>query len=155
MEKIAREKFNSEFTKENYTNFINDINTAYNFKINFRVAETPIFIDKSFKNKLIEAGESVIETLLRKDFKSLSDSAIPNNLKVPNEDNHTTFLALDFAICKDDTNEYIPQLIELQGFPSLYSFEDFIANKYRTHFSVPENSSHLFNNYSWLKKSNY
>jgi hypothetical protein len=51
---------------------------------------------------------------------------------------------MDFGICKDENGEYIPQLIEVQGFPSLYMFQDLVANAYRKHFDIPDNYSHLF-----------
>ena len=41
---------------------------------------------------------------------------------MPNEDQHTTFLAADFGICEEG-GEIVPKLIEVQGFPSLYNFQ--------------------------------
>jgi hypothetical protein len=41
------------------------------------------------------------------------------NNKVPNDD-HTTFLAIDFGICEEGA--IVPKLIEVQGFPSLYNY---------------------------------
>jgi hypothetical protein len=40
----------------------------------------------------------------------------------------------------------IPQLIEFQGCPSLYGYQDWVAGKFRKHFPViPENFNHLAN----------
>jgi hypothetical protein len=143
-----RKRYNQEFTEEKYLAFLEDINSSFNFKVHFRIAESPVFFPKSFKETLQKAGDSIIKTLLRPDFKTLTEKAVPKELFVPNEDKHSLFLALDFAVCLDQNGELNPQLIELQGFPSLFGFQDFIQAKYREHFYVPENYSVFFNGYN-------
>ena len=142
-----RQKYNQEFTEEKYQDFLDDVNTSFNYKVHFRVAESPVFFPKSFREKLQKAGDSIIKTLLRPDFKTLTRKAVPDELFVPNEDEHSLFLALDFAVCLDENGELNPQLIELQGFPSLFGFQDFVQAKYREHFPVPENYSAFFNGF--------
>ena len=60
--------------------------------------------------------------------------------KTPNEDENAKFIQLDFGICKDDEGNLVPKLIELQGFPSLYFFQDVVGKMYRKHFgdAIPE-----------------
>jgi hypothetical protein len=142
-----RQKYNQEFTEEKYQAFLDDVNTSFNYKVHFRVAESPVFFPKSFRETLQKAGDSIVKTLLRPDFKTLTRKAVPNELFVPNEDEHSLFLALDFAVCLDENGELNPQLIELQGFPSLFGFQDFVQAKYREHFPVPENYSAFFNGF--------
>ncbi len=142
-----RQKYNQEFTEEKYQAFLDDVNTSFNYKVHFRVAESPVFFPKSFRETLQKAGDSIVKTLLRPDFKTLTRKAVPNELFVPNEDEHSLFLALDFAVCLDEKGELNPQLIELQGFPSLFGFQDFVQAKYREHFPVPENYSAFFNGF--------
>lgn len=140
-----RKKYNEAFTEEKYQIFLEDLNKAYNHVIKFRVAETPIFIPRQLKHRIIEACDEVLDVICRADFKKMTEKAIPDAVRVPNEDNHTLCLALDFGICKDDQGELVPRLIEMQGFPSLYGFEEIISNKYKTHFPVPENFTPYFN----------
>jgi len=147
-----RERYNREFTEEKYQHFLDDVNAHFDYKVHFRIAESPVFFPKSFREKLAEAGESIISTLLREDYKELTRKAVPEGLLVPNEDNHTNFLALDFAVCLDENGELNPQLIELQGFPSLFAFQDFIQSMYKKHFYVPENFSAFFGD---LNSENY
>jgi hypothetical protein len=139
-----RSAYNASFTEEKYRRFLEDMTNEFNYEIEFRVSETPVFIDKQLKERLINAGEEIIDVLTRPDFKQLSEKAIPPHLRVPNEDNHTSLLAIDFAICKDEKGDFIPQLIELQGFASLYGYQEWLANKYRTHFEIPENFDNKF-----------
>jgi hypothetical protein len=133
-----REAFNLQFSEAEYERFLSDLDKAHNHHITFRVAETPVFIGQEFKHKLLKASDSIIDFIVRDDFKHITEKAIPDNLRVPNEDGHTLFLALDFAVVRDEHGELQPRLIEMQGFPSLYCFQDFIANQFRQHFPVPE-----------------
>ena len=70
-----RKKFNKEFTDEKYQNFLSDMNRTFNYDIEFRISETPVFIDKALKNELIKAGEDIIDVLVRPDFKKMTEKA--------------------------------------------------------------------------------
>lgn len=142
-----RQRYNQSFSEEKYQQFLAGLNQSFGYTIPFRVAETPVFVSKSFQKELQRAAQDILAVITRPDFKQLSQVAIPAGLYVPNEDEHTLFLALDFAVCTDEAGKLMPQLIELQGFPSLYGFEDWIAHKYRKHFSVPDTFSHLLGGY--------
>ena len=148
MIKSIREKFNREFTAEKYKAFNDDLNSEFNYAIDFRISETPVFVPKKFKECLIEAGNEIIDVLLRKDFKQISERAVPPHLNVPGEDGHPSLLAIDFAVCKNDAGELIPQLIELQGFASLYCYQEWLSEKYKKHFNVPAGFNNKFNNYN-------
>ncbi len=134
-----RQWFNKEFTDKKYEDLLRGIHKAYNASPNFRVAESPIFIDKKLKSVLLEACEEVGQVIFKSNFKEISQGAIFEEYDVPNETEHTTFLQMDFGICKDENGELIPQLIEVQGFPSLYFFQYVISEIYRTSFNIPSN----------------
>ena len=55
---------------------------------------------------------------------------------------------MDFGICRDEDGNLHPNLIEVQGFPSLYFYQDFVAEAYRKFFAIPDGYSHLFNGMS-------
>src|SRR5580765_2436285 len=94
-----RKKYNAIFTEEKYKAFLSDMTSEFNYAIPFRVAESPVFIPKEFKNKINEACDEIISFLMRDDLKKISEKAIPPELNVPNENEQTMFLALDFGIC--------------------------------------------------------
>nr|HMT27726.1 hypothetical protein [Bacteroidia bacterium] len=48
------------------------------------------------------------------------------------------------AICRDSNWQLDPQLIEMQGFPSLFYYQHLLGKKYREHIGVPDEVSHLF-----------
>lgn len=140
MIKDIRKTYNQSFSEAKYRAMIDAINKEWNHVANFRISETPIFIPNSLKNKFIEACADVTKVIVQKNFKELTKGAIKHpSLQVPNEDYHTRFLQVDFGICTDEKGELIPQLIEVQGFPSLYFFQDLLARAYQKYFEIPDN----------------
>ena len=139
-----RKQFNANFRPETYQALLDHVTAQYNFKPNFRIAESPIFIPKNLKHQLLEACEDISDVIVRPDFRELSQGAIVPGLEVPGENPHTVFLQMDFGVCRQPDGSLIPQLIEVQGFPSLYFFQDLIARSYRKFYDIPENFHHLF-----------
>jgi len=139
MVSAIRKAFNAAFTPEKYQAFLDDIHSVHPGDLVFRVAETPVFIDKAFKQKVLDACESIVDVIVRPDFKELTKNAIPDNVVVPNENDYTDFIAFDFGICIDKNGEYTPQLIEMQGFPTLFAFQILDTEIHNKHYDLPEN----------------
>jgi hypothetical protein len=136
-----RKSFNASFTRQRYTDLLADLDSRYPGAIEFRIAETPVFIPKDFAAKLIDICEYLVDLILEPRFRQLTDRAIPPQDRVPNETAHPHFLAFDFAICEDGNGGYQPQLIEMQGFASLYGFQVYYPETLRRHFTIPDNYS--------------
>ncbi len=134
-----RSAFNKNFTTEKYEAFLKDLDSAHPGAIEFRVAETAVFVPKDFTKKILDACESIVDIIVDPKFKELTKNAIPKNLHVPGENDHSHFIAFDFGVCINDQGEYEPQLIEMQGFPSLFAYEVLIDDVFRKHFPVPAN----------------
>lgn len=149
MDPKIRKAYNENFTAEKYEKFKAYVAAAHNHTPNFRLAETPVFIDNELKGKLLEACESINRVITQSNFKELTAGAIKHpSLQVPNEDYHTRFLQMDFGICKSETGEILPQLIEVQGFPSLYFFQDLLFKAYTENFDIPKGYTVHFDNLS-------
>ena len=142
-----RDQFNKNFSEEKYQLFLKNLNSKHPGAIDFRVAETPIFIPKDFTNKMLSACESIIDVITRPGFKQLTDRAIPSNENVANENEHTDFIAFDFGICENENGEPEPQLVEMQGFPTLFGFQAYYPKILENHFDIPENFSNYMNGY--------
>lgn len=140
----ARKKYNAEFTDAAYQAFLEQVNTSYGEACTFRISETPVFVPKFLKEKLLQGVAEITDELVKPDFRARSEAAIPPNVRVPNEDAHPVFLQLDFGICEGENGELTPQLIEMQGFPSLYFFQHLLAKSYRDNFDIPGGFHHLF-----------
>jgi len=141
-----RQKYNQQFTEEKYKNFMLELENGYP-EIPFRVAETPVFVPKSLKEKLIAAGDEIINLIKNPDFKELTQKSIPTNWNVPNENEQPHFLTFDFGICKNEAGELTPMLIEMQGFPSLYGFQIHLANTFRKCFEIDNSTNHFLNDF--------
>ncbi len=139
----VRKLYNQSFSEEKYQHMLAGIEQEFQHKIPFRIAETPVFVDDMFYSKLRQAGSDIIRFIQRPDFKKLTKGSIPQVCYVPNEDEQSLFIALDFAVCKDESGHFTPQLIEMQGFPSLFAYQNYLAQSFRKHFAVPDNYSHL------------
>jgi len=133
-----RKAFNENFTKEKYEAFLNELDNVYPGQLDFRIAETPVFIDQAFKKKMLESCEKIIDLLVDPDFKEFTKNAIPADLKVPNENDHSHFIVFDFGVCTNDEGGYEPQLIEMQGFPTLFAYQVLFPEISKKHFPVPE-----------------
>ena len=139
-----RQRYNASFTEETYQAFVAQINEDFPNTLEFRVAETPAFIPKALTQKLVQAGEDIIDVMIQPDFKAKTERAIPADQRVPNEPDICTLLTLDFAVCKDDQGEYTPQLIEMQGFATLYGYQAYIGDLYKRSFYFPEGFTEYF-----------
>lgn len=146
-----RKAYNEQFSEEKYNAFLQDINAEYNYTPKFKISETPVFIPKDLKEKLVEAVNEIMDVINQPNFKNLTQEAFFDaNTIVPNEDDKPRFIQLDFGICKDNSGELTPKLIELQGFPSLYFFQELLGRMYRKHFgtAIPKSYSQHLNGMS-------
>ncbi len=144
MHASQRQLFNQHFSQKRYAKVKELINTAYQKEVAFRISETPIFLTSQLRAQLLEACEEISETLLDPDFKKKSQAAILPGQEVPGEDDHTTFLQMDFGICDDGNGGLIPQLIEIQGFPTLYFFQELLARSFKEAYEIPSHYTSFF-----------
>lgn len=117
-----RKQFNQEFTQDKYNEFQEILRRKSGLLPAFRLSESPMFLTNDFKNKLVDASESIIDQIKALPAGTL-EKAIPENCKVPNDTAQPHFFTIDFGICRSENGEIEPQLIELQAFPSLYAFQ--------------------------------
>lgn len=140
-----RQRYNASFTDETYEAFVAQIKEDFPNTLEFRVAETPAFIPKALTQRLVQAGEDIIDVMIQPDFKAKTERAIPADQRVPNEPDICTLLTLDFAVCKDEQGEFTPQLIEMQGFATLYGYQAYIGDMYKRFFYCPKGFTEYFN----------
>ena len=145
-----RKKYNQDFTKGKYEAYIDELSNIYPGQLDFRLAETPVFVPKDFTNKILSACESIIDVITKPGYHQQSEKAIPQNLKVPNEDAHPHCIAFDFGVCMNEKGELEPQLIEMQGFPSLFAWQVLLPEVHAKHFWTPENYSSFLNDFNRL-----
>lgn len=117
-----RKKFNQEFSQEKYNQVKEYLKHKSGLEPAFRISESPLFLTKDFEAKLLNASNSIIDQI-KTLAPDLLQKAVPDNCRVPNDTEKPHFFTIDFGICKNENGEVVPQLIELQAFPSLYAFQ--------------------------------
>jgi len=147
MQQYLRELFNRNFSDKKYDSFLQQIENLHPGSLEFRVAETPIFVPKDFTQKMLAACEDIIDVIVQPDFKSLTERAIPAGLQVANEKDYSDFIAFDFGVCENENGELEPQLIEMQGFPTLFGFQVFHTKITREFAQVPTTHDAYLNGY--------
>jgi hypothetical protein len=143
-----RKQFNEAFSETKYQEYLSYINELYPNSLDFRIAETPVFLPTAFKNQLLEVGDYVCSQIVAADFISKTEKSLPNTSITPNEKGLPECIVMDFAIANNDQNEIVPALIELQGFPSLFAFEVLQDEALRNSYTIPENVSPYLNGYT-------
>ncbi|MBL0146445.1 MAG: hypothetical protein IPP48_12575 [Chitinophagaceae bacterium] len=148
MIKELRDKFNQAFTPEKYAAYMQQIENLYPGALDFRNAETPVFIPKDFTAQMLNACESIIDVITADNFIALTNRGIPKNINIPGENKHAEFVVFDFGICKNANGQLEPQLIEMQGFPTLFAFQAMHSEHTAKYANVPANFSSYLNGYN-------
>lgn len=148
MIKAIREQFNHSFSKEKYDAYIQEIDALHPGALDFRVAETPVFVPQDFTKKMLDACEDIIDVITDEKFIALTERGIPANVKVPNQNSHSHFIAFDFGVCQNQAGTLEPQLIEMQGFPTLFAFQAFHSAITAKYAALPANFSAYLNGYT-------
>ncbi|MFT4205324.1 MAG: hypothetical protein QM610_15575 [Chitinophagaceae bacterium] len=119
-----REWFNANFAEEKYGRYKAFFSQFDTDPIPFRIAETPVFVDEGFKQQMLRTADFIVDAIMSKGFKAMTQIAVPDFIQYENEGEHPHFIAFDFGICKNpETGALEPQLVEMQGFPSLYFYQ--------------------------------
>ena len=147
-----RKRYNRQFTEEKYRAFVADLEQQYPGQLDFRIAETPVFVPAAFKKQVLDTCEHIVDVITTPEYLQKSKAAIPPELYVPGEDAHPHFIAFDFGVCKNEKGELEPQLIEMQGFPTMFAYQVMFPEISHRHFDLPANYDHFLNG---LDKKSY
>ncbi|QCX39167.1 hypothetical protein FF125_12235 [Aureibaculum algae] len=140
-----RNAFNENFKDEYYDNLQQDVKDTFSEECAFRISETPVFIDASLENKIFDACDSIIEQLWEINFDEIRQKFIPKSLQSPSPMGKPHFLAIDFGLCDDGNGNIVPQLIELQAFPTLFFYQPFLGKAVLKHYkNFPKGDFHYF-----------
>lgn len=137
-----RKAFNEQFSIKKYHAFLAEINDLFPGAIEFRLAETPVFVPKTLTEKMISACESIIDLITNPAFMELTATSIPKIDKVGGAYGYPQMIAFDFGICLNKEGNLEPQLIEMQGFPSLFAFQVIYPDILKRHFNIPSSYTH-------------
>ena len=133
MDTVLRSQFNAAWTPEKYAEFLRRLDDGSGTHVGFRNCETPCFFPRALIGKMATYGRDLVSQLTTsQEYRKLSDSTIPDEYRVANEDPLPLFVQADFGL--DEHLE--PKLVEIQAFPSMYAFHPFLAETYRAAYNL-------------------
>lgn len=135
-----RRAFNAGYTEGKYQRFLERLDAGCGTSVEFRNSETPCFFPNSLLTQLATYGEELIQQLMGSpDYLAAAERTVPDAYRVPTrqtgEDTRPLFVQVDFGLDREGQ----PKLVEIQGFPSLYAYQPFLAQTYRDAYGLDPN----------------
>jgi hypothetical protein len=132
-----RDSFNRRYQPAAYAALLAELETRCGMKVEFRVAETPIFVPLALLDEMAGAGIELAQSLLANpQCLAAARSAIPRGYCAAGETAHPHFLTADFALVRDSAGNLVPRLVELQAFPSVYGYQAIFCSAYRDTYAL-------------------
>jgi hypothetical protein len=98
MKPNIRKLYNEAFTDAKYQTYIDFIETIQGGPLQFRLAETPLFLDKTFTQSLLDAGNAICQQLTDPSLIEQTSKAIPSHAITKNETTLPQCLVLDLSL---------------------------------------------------------
>src|SRR3954469_13763611 len=117
-----RALFNDQIDDARYQWYQQELESRLDCEFEFRLAETPLFLTDDFTQRAVDAATAIVEQLSDPQRIAEMKAAIPERWNTPGMDALPSFSQVDFAVVNEN-GTLVPKLIELQGFPSLTSFQ--------------------------------
>ena len=135
-----RSDFNARFTQAKYAELLQQLNLRTRTQIEFRVAETPCFFAPELIERMVHAGVELTSQLFGNvRYMQESATAVPEAYRVPHEDAHPHFMAIDFGLVRDERGELQPKLVEMQAFPSIFGYQAELSQAYIDVYGLDSN----------------
>jgi hypothetical protein len=127
-----RARFNdSQFSDQRYHELLARLDQRTRTHIDFRVCETPCFFTRELLEEMAEIGRVLTHQLIDNPaYMRLSDAAIPDRFRVPNDNPRPNFMTVDFGLVRGQDGRLHPKLVELQAFPSIFGYQDVLCEEY-------------------------
>jgi hypothetical protein len=134
-----RTQFNRSYRSEDYATLLALLEQRCSAPVEFRVAETPIFVPVSLLQEMSAAGAELASSLMRDPaYLQAARKAIPVGYLVAGETAHPHFLTADFALARNTAGTLEPKLVEIQAFPSVFGYQSVLSAAYRDVFGLPD-----------------
>jgi hypothetical protein len=130
-----RQRFNQNYSEAKRARFLALLQERCGEPVPYRHSETPCFLPGSLVETMARYGREMVEQLLANPrYERESRAAIPPEYNVPGEDAVPMFVQADFGL----DAQLRPQLVEIQGFPTLYAYQPLVAESYRAAYGLDQ-----------------
>ena len=123
MDPRHRARFNETFSAERYAGYRADLSRRTGCPFGFRVAETPVFLPGEFRRACETTAREIVAQLSEPARIARMRAALPERWTYAGETPLPSFAVVDFAVARGPGGGFVPKLVELQGFPSLFAFQ--------------------------------
>ena len=135
-----RSQFNRQYSADKYAALLSRLEERCGTRVEFRVAETPIFVHKAMLDEMAQAGADLASRLISdQKYMQAAHRAIPAKFCVPGEVRHPHFLTADFGLVRSASGRLVPKLVEIQAFPSVYAYQGMLARMYQCVYDLDPN----------------
>lgn len=132
-----RARFNQQFVDSDYAGLLLRLELRCGRRVDFRVAETPIFVPAALLQELAAHGANLAHSIIENaSCLDAARNAIPAGYRVANQTAHPNFLTADFALVRDAAGNLVPRLVEIQAFPSVYGYQSELCSAYTEAYSL-------------------
>lgn len=132
-----RTEFNKGYLPEKYAKLRLLVEERCGAPVDYRIAETPVFLPLSLLNEMAKAGAELTRMLMENPAcLAAARRAIPAGYLVAGETDHPHFLTADFALVESPGGGLVPKLVEIQAFPSVYGYQDVLCSAYRDAYGL-------------------
>jgi hypothetical protein len=118
-----RAAFNGTYSDARYERYRAGLERRIGAEVGFRLAETPAFLSADFRDACAAAAREIVAQLSEPERISRMRGSLPARWTYANETPLPSFAVVDFAAVRTPDGGFVPKLIELQGFPSLFAFQ--------------------------------
>jgi hypothetical protein len=120
-----RSAYNATYSAARYERYSAALAAALGCEAGFRLAETPVFFARELVERCARAASEIVKHLATAALREPLMRAVPERFRVGDGAavDLPQFAVVDFGIARDETGALVPRLVELQGFPSLLSFQ--------------------------------
>ncbi len=132
-----RDAFNVQFRSNRYLELLKKLDFRCGTHVEFRVAETPVFIPLVLMEQMTASGALLAKRLLNwPDYLEAARRSIPEGYYVAGETAHPNFLTADFALINGPNGTFVPRLVEIQAFPSVFAYQVALDRAYAEVFDL-------------------
>ena len=136
-----RERFNREYSADRYAELLRQLEERCGSRVEFRVAETPVFLDRRMLDQMAKSGSDMCCELMGDEaYLEAARRAIPTGYCVAGETRRPHFLTADFGLVREPSGDLKPRLVEIQAFPSVYAYQAVLNRSYVQAYGLDENS---------------
>jgi hypothetical protein len=118
-----RTAYNATYSVARFARYAEALVTSLGCDVGFRLAETPVFFERELAARCATAASEIVAQLAAPERRDVLERSVPERFARDDGSALPQFAVVDFAIARAPDGTLEPQLVELQGFPSLLAFE--------------------------------